>query len=193
MGEERGCVGRKRLGWLHGAVSFVPVVGNGGDALPGTSTRRPAHGPTLTLGGGPARARTASRAGRTARRRLGSSWVTGTWPAPGCLVGESDRFGARSKPTWMPRKAMSSASANPELSRDWVVGRRRVRVEMTGWETCGTRDGRRPAAELSVSGRPGCGPFRGLPGRCPWGIRHRRAARAGRSGTDVSARAPLTG
>ena len=51
VGEERGCVGRKRLGWLHGAVSFVPVVGNGGDVLPRTSTRRPAHGPAPPPGG----------------------------------------------------------------------------------------------------------------------------------------------
>ena len=30
VGEERGCVGRIRLGWLHGAVPFVPVIGSGG-------------------------------------------------------------------------------------------------------------------------------------------------------------------
>ena len=30
VGEESGCVGRKRLGWLHGAVSFVPMRENGG-------------------------------------------------------------------------------------------------------------------------------------------------------------------
>ena len=29
VGEERGCVGSERLGWLHGAVSFVPVRENG--------------------------------------------------------------------------------------------------------------------------------------------------------------------
>ena len=51
VGEERGCVGSKRLGWLHGAVSVVPVVGNGGDALPRTSTRRPAHGQARPFAG----------------------------------------------------------------------------------------------------------------------------------------------
>ena len=30
VGEERGCVGRKRLGWLHGAVSCGPMRANGG-------------------------------------------------------------------------------------------------------------------------------------------------------------------
>ena len=34
VGEERGCVAGKHLGWLHGAVSFELMNGNGGDLLP---------------------------------------------------------------------------------------------------------------------------------------------------------------
>ena len=54
MGEERCCVRSERLGWLHGGVSFVPMVGNGGDALPRTSTRHPALalGSAARLAGG---------------------------------------------------------------------------------------------------------------------------------------------
>ena len=52
VGEERGCVGSECLGWLHGAVSFVPVRESGSRmSSPGTSDRRPAHGRPLTLKG----------------------------------------------------------------------------------------------------------------------------------------------
>ena len=74
------------------------------------------------------------------------------------------RFRGRCEPTSTPRKAMSSASMNPKLPRDSVVGQCRGRVEMTGCETWRTRDGhlpacaglRRPAAGVRVSERPGC-------------------------------------
>ena len=86
------------------------------------------------------------------------------------------RFRGRCEPTSTPRKAMSSASMNPGLPRDSVVGQCRARVEMTGCGTWRTRDGRppacaglrRPAAGPRVSERPGCGPFRGRPRRRPW-------------------------
>ena len=44
---EKGAVGiaGKRHGRVHRAVSFVPIAGNGGDVLPRTPVRRPAHGP----------------------------------------------------------------------------------------------------------------------------------------------------
>ena len=42
VGQDRGCAAGNRYRCVHGAVSFVPMVGNGGDALPRTSDRRPA-------------------------------------------------------------------------------------------------------------------------------------------------------
>ena len=41
VGEEHGCVGRKRRGWLHGAVSVLPMVGNGGMPSPEHSPAAP--------------------------------------------------------------------------------------------------------------------------------------------------------
>ena len=49
-----------------------------GKAVPRTSTRRPAHGPSLALGGEPACTRTASRSGRMARRRREPRRMTGS-------------------------------------------------------------------------------------------------------------------
>ena len=44
----------KRHGCVHRAVSFVPNAGNGGNVLPRTPARRPAHGQARPLGGVPA-------------------------------------------------------------------------------------------------------------------------------------------
>ena len=46
VGQDRGCAAGNRYRCVHDAVSFMPVVGNGGDALPRTSIRRPVHGLT---------------------------------------------------------------------------------------------------------------------------------------------------
>ena len=105
------------------------------------------------------------------------AWTSGT------------RFRGRCEPTSTPRKAMSSASMNPEFPRDSVVGQCRARVEMTGCETWRTRDGhlpacaglRRPAAGSRVSERPGCGPFRGRPRRRPWVLDNARISGQGNS------------
>ena len=49
VGQDRGCTAGNRYRCVHGAVSFMPVSGNGGDALPRTSDRRPASGRTPLL------------------------------------------------------------------------------------------------------------------------------------------------
>ena len=49
MNEIGAGAARKRIQGLHGEVSVVPVVGNGGDALSRTSGRHSAHGPALRL------------------------------------------------------------------------------------------------------------------------------------------------
>ena len=50
-GEDGAGVAGNCDGCVHGAVSVVPIVGNGGDVLPRTPARRPAHGQTLPLRG----------------------------------------------------------------------------------------------------------------------------------------------
>ena len=49
VSQDRGCVAGNRYGCVHGAVSFMLVIRNGGGALPRTSDRRSASGQVLPL------------------------------------------------------------------------------------------------------------------------------------------------
>ena len=81
MREERGRrVAGKRRDRLHGAVSFVPVFGNGGDASPGHPpaarlTARPVLSAAQGMLGG-----TATKGSRRGRRRTGSGGRMGWAP-----------------------------------------------------------------------------------------------------------------
>ena len=84
MRQERGCgvVGKRDCG-AHDAV-LRPVVGNDGDVLPGTSTRRPAFGQT-PFSRRRVRARTSARPRAAARTAAGEPPVR--WPArTGCAA-----------------------------------------------------------------------------------------------------------
>ena len=113
--EERG---RRVAGYRdrrgHGAASIVPVVWNGGDALPRTSGRRPATGQALALGGA---GREGARAANDRRYARGSG--TGGQQA-------DDTHAARQRGTGsIPRR---SAAGGCQW-REGYSSRRRDRVE----------------------------------------------------------------
>ena len=116
VGQDRGCAAGNRYCCVHGAVSFMPIIGNGGEALP-----RAIHPPSRSRPGLPLLAACLHGGGRRfglrsgARRTAGRLRSAAGGSVPGRVVrlGGPGAHGARGeRGPFLPREAAVRAAAD---------------------------------------------------------------------------------